>query len=358
MSNPGMRLTNDGRQVLALGLTGKNIHFSKIAYGDGDFDYTTESVADLTELRNWKMDLPIVGKVVSGDGIALIKAQLINVGLAEGFRAKEIGVYAINPETDDEILYAYRNAGDEYSFVPGGAGPVKINVTKSYWIEIGDAENVTFNIDWSFAYVSQEDFQNHVESEDAHPTISNKLAEVERNSDLANALSKAKFELAGDFNLLIVENFNPTTTADFSKNKVFSCGKGGNLIQIDSPNGIVTGSTYTISDGINQENIFVEGVIKNSAGFYLKISSPLTNSYDSDLCYVLKSTILICDTHAHSSCEQKYFNWTGFESFSGYPATIPRTYTLETSAKNYAAFYITDDGFLTSDGFFSVIGGD
>ena len=355
MSNPGMRLTTGGRNILAKGLTGKNIHFSKVAYGDGDFDYNTESVADMTALKNWRMDLPIVGKVVSGDGIALIKAQLINVGLAEGFRAKEIGVYAIDPDTDDEILYAYRNAGDEYSFVPGGAGPVKINVTKSYWIEIGDAENVTFNIDWSFAYVSQEEFQNHVDSEDAHPTISNKLLEVEKTADLANALAKARFDLAGDFNLLVIENFNAATTADFQKIKVLSCGIGGVLIQIDSADGIVTGTNYTISDGINQENIFVDGVIKNSAGFYVKISSPLTNSYDSDLCYLLKSTILICGTHAHSSCEQKYFDWKGFESFSGYPAGTSRTYTLKTSVENSAAFLITDDGFLTDDGFFSII---
>lgn len=354
MSNPGMRLTNDGRQVLALGLTGKNIHFSKVAYGDGDFDYSTESVADMTELKNWKMDLPIVGKVVSGDGIALIKAQLINVGLAEGFRAKEIGVYAINPDTDEEILYAYRNAGDEYSFVPGGAGPVKINVTKSYWIEIADAENVTFNIDWSFAYVSQEDFQEHVDSETAHPTISNKLDEVEKTADLASALSKARFDLMGDFNLLVVENFNDTTTLDLLKTKVLSCGQGGNLIQIESPEKIITGTTYTLTDGINQEIFTVDGVIKNSAGFYIQTAEPLTNSYDSDLCYVVKSTVLVCDKHAHCSCDQKYFNWTGFETFSGYPATIPRTYTLETSAKNYAAFAISDDGFLTNDGFFTV----
>lgn len=354
MSNPGMRLTKQGRLILEKGLTGKTIHFSKIAYGDGDFDYSTESVADMTELKNWKMDLPIVGKVVSGDGIALIKAQLINVGLANGFKAKEIGVYAIDPDTDDEILYAYRNAGEEYSFVPGGAGPVKINVTKSYWIEIGDAENVTFNIDWSFAYVSQEDFNNHVESEDAHPTISNKLAEVEKKTNLAEALSKSRFELAGDFNLLIVENFDDATTLDLMKIKVLSCGQGGNLIQIDSPAKLITGTTYTISDGINQEIFTVDSVIKNSAGFYIQTAAPLVNSYDTDLCYVLKSTILICDKHAHCACEQKYFNWTGFNTFSGYPATTNRTYTLETSSKNYAAFVITDNGFLTNDGFFTV----
>ena len=354
MSNPGMRLTTSGKNILAKGLTGKEINFSKVAYGDGDFDYNSESVADLTQLRNWKMDLPIVGKQVSGDGIALIKAQLINVNLANGFRAKEIGVYATDPDTGDEVLYAYRNAGEEYSFVPGGAGPVKINVTKSYWVEIGDAENVTFNIDWSFAYVSQEDFNNHIDSEEAHPIITDRLNVVERTANNADTLAKAKFELAGDFNLLVVENFDDTSVVDMLKIKVLSCGRGGNLIQVDSVANVITGDEYTITDGINQEVFQVASVIKNAAGYYLQTVSPLTNTYDSDLCYVLKSTIFLCDSHAHCACEQKYFDWKGFESFAGYPANIPRTYKLNTSTENADAFIMDGDGFLTYDGFFTL----
>jgi len=338
MSNPGMRLTTAGKNILAKGLSGKEIYFSKVAYGDGDFDYNTENVSDLTQLKNWKMDLPIVGKTVSGDGIALIKAQLINVNLSQGFRAKEIGVFAIDPDSGDEVLYAYRNAGDEYSFVPGGTGPVKINVTKSYWVEIGDAENVTFNIDWSFAYVSQEEFNNHVNGtdEDVHPAITNKLNVVEKTANNADTLAKAKFELAGDFNLLVVENFDDTTTIDRLKIKALSCGRGGNLIQVENVANVITGDEYTITDGINQEIFTVASVIKNSAGYYLK------------------STVLICGSHAHCACEQKYFDWKGFESFSGYPANVARTYKLDTSTNNQDAFIIEGSGFLTADGFFTL----
>ena len=160
MSNPGMRLTKDGMNVLAKGLTGKEIHFTKGALGDGDFDYDSETVVTMTELKSWKMDMPIVGKEINGDGCAIIKTQLCNAQVTTGFAAKEIGIYALDPDSDTEVLYAYRNCGDEYSFIPGNQGPVQINVTKAYMIEIRDAENVTFNIDWSFAYVSQNQFDD------------------------------------------------------------------------------------------------------------------------------------------------------------------------------------------------------
>lgn len=353
MSNPGMKLTSGGVELLAKCVTGKILNFTKVAYGDGDFDYSTESVLDMTALRSWKMDLPIVGKVIE-NGAALIKAQLINANLAAGFRAKEIGVFAEDPDTRQEILYAYRNTGDEYSFIPSGGGIVKINTVKAYWVEISDAENVTFNIDWSFAYVSQADFNNHVESLDAHPSLFNKLNIVERIAHNADTLAKARFELAGDFNLLIAENFDETTTTDLIKIKVLSCSQGGNLVKVDQIGKIITGATYTISDGISQEIITVDAVIKNAAGFYIQTTSPLENIFDTDLCYIVKTTALICEGHAHCAAEKKYFDWKGFESFSGYPAGTSRTYTLKTSTQNSDGFIISDDGFLTVDGFLTL----
>ena len=56
MSSPGLRLTKGGKEILAKGLTGKVIEFTRVAYGSGEFDYDTEKVYDLEEMREWKMD--------------------------------------------------------------------------------------------------------------------------------------------------------------------------------------------------------------------------------------------------------------------------------------------------------------
>ena len=160
MSNPGMRLTADGLNLLGKALIGKELHFTKGQLGDGDFDYSSETVITMTALKSPKLDMPIVGKEINGDGCAIIKTQLCNAQVTTGFAAKEIGIYALEPDSGTEVLYAYRNCGDEYSFIPGNTGPVQINVTKAYMVEIRDAENVTFNIDWDFAYVSQKEFDD------------------------------------------------------------------------------------------------------------------------------------------------------------------------------------------------------
>ena len=160
MSTPGMRLTSDGLDIIRKGLLGQNIHFTKGQLGDGDFDYDSETVVTMTALKSPKLDMPIVGKEINNDGVVLIKTQVINANLQQGFRAKEHGIFALDPDTGNEVLYAYCNVGDEYSFIPGGGGRIHINATKAYLIEISDCENITFNIDWDFAYVSQAEYDN------------------------------------------------------------------------------------------------------------------------------------------------------------------------------------------------------
>lgn len=162
MSNPGMRITRAGLNVLGRGFMGDRIHFTKAQVGDGDFDYDTESVLDLTALKSPKLDLPIVDKIDEGDGTVTIVSQLTNYQIAKGFRAKEHGIFAIDPLTGKEVLYAYRNAGEEYSFVPAALGPVHGNIRHAYTVEIGDAKNVTFNINFAFAYAPLEEYRREI----------------------------------------------------------------------------------------------------------------------------------------------------------------------------------------------------
>ena len=177
--SPNINLTNAGKEILAKGLIGKQIRFSKVAFGAGDFNYDTESVADLTELKDWRMDLPLVDKRMDGDGTVTIVALCTNFELTEGFPAKEIGVFAKDPDTDAEVLYAYKNVGDEYNFIPAKTGPVVKNARFAYIVEIQDAENVSFDINFAFAYVSMDDFEAHINSTEPHPNTPTHFDDVE-----------------------------------------------------------------------------------------------------------------------------------------------------------------------------------
>ena len=289
MSNPGMRLTNAGKKILAQGLLGDEIHFTKIAFGDADFDYVTENLRELTELKSWKLDLPLIDKKLNGDGTVTIIGLCTNFTLDKGFRAKEIGVFAIDQETKTETLYAYRNAGDEYSFIPAKMGVVTKSVRYAYQVEIDDAENVTFDINFSFAYVSQEEFQAHVNGENSHPEIF-KLARENRQ------IIQAQAEIPFEANLLVFEDFKPSTRIDDFKVKVTNCVAGANLITVAAIEKFKIGDYYWLSDGGNFERVKITSVLKIASGLHVKAETNLANSYDLSKTYLYRSTFgTICE---------------------------------------------------------------
>ena len=286
MSNPGMKLTRAGMKILAQGLLGDEIHFTKVAFGDADFDYNTEDLRDLTALKSWQMDLPIIGRQLNGDGTVTITALCTNFTLTKGFPAKEIGVFAIDQETQTEVLYAYRNAGDEYSFIPAKMGVVTKSVRYAYQIEIRDAENVTFDINFSFAYVSQEDFEKHVESENPHP----QFKETQRLAWENRLLIKAQAFLPFDANLIIFEDFLAPSVSDHFKLRATNCVAGADLITVKSFDNIRIGDYYWISDGANFEQVKIVSAMKNASGLHLKTSANLAHTYHLKKTYLYHST--------------------------------------------------------------------
>lgn len=284
MSNPGMRLTSAGKKILAQGLLGDEIHFTKIAFGDADFDYDTEDLTALTALKSWKLDLPLIDKKLNGDGTVTIVGLCTNFALAKGFQAKEIGIFAIDQDTSTEILYAYRNAGDEYSFIPAKMGVVTKSVRYAYQIEIGDAENVTFDINFSFAYVSQEEFKAHVDGDDSHPELF-KLARENRQ------IIQAQVEMPFDANLFIFEDFWSPSFTDNLKVQVTNCVAGSNLITLASIDGFKIGEYYWIYDGTNYERVKITSAMRLASGLHVKTSANLANSYDLTSTYIYRSTL-------------------------------------------------------------------
>ena len=388
MSNPGMYLTDDGKEILRKGLIGKEIKFSKVAFGAGDFDYTTESVADMTALKDWRMDLPIVDKVIDG-GMVKIVAALKNFDLADGFPAKEIGVFAFDPDTGAEKLYAYRNAGDEYNFIPGGGGVVKKDIQFGYWVEIRDAETVTFVIDYSFSHVLKSEFEEHLNSENPHlnsPSLQDEV-DVTDNfwaTDFDNHLHKIsvehakkvllddllkklshetkKLEELNNFvavknsiglvepNILMIENFNPATLLDDTKVQITSCARGGNILSAKSLEGVKVGAEYFLSDGVSGELVTIENitissstVLINNANFVLTLANNLANSYNLDETFLYRTfqaePLQSRTWHAHA--------------FTGNAANVSREVALDFSTGNLAAFTVVGDGMFKNN-FFSL----
>ena len=126
-------LTKKGKAYLAKCQAASTpIQFTKMKFGDGKL-IDNENPADLTDIKNIKVEKSILSKESKGDAVVLTTI-IDNVSLGQGYFPKETGIYVLDEGV--EVLYFYMNDGDETSWIPPEAdGPhrmeVKINLISS-----------------------------------------------------------------------------------------------------------------------------------------------------------------------------------------------------------------------------------
>ena len=126
-------LTKKGRAYLAKCQAASTpIQFTKMKFGDGEL-IDNENPADLTDIKNIKIEKSILSKEQKGDAVVLTTI-IDNVSLEQGYFPRETGIYVLDEGV--EVLYFYMNDGDETSWIPPEAdGPhrmeVKINLISS-----------------------------------------------------------------------------------------------------------------------------------------------------------------------------------------------------------------------------------
>ena len=396
----GMLNTRQGLNVLSAGLAGERIVFTRLAIGDGILEAESETeyrgkILELTEMKNWRMDLPIVECTNQGNGLMLLHAIKPNAEVVEGFFAREQAVFATDQSTGKEILYAYRNSGDYSSFIPANTGPVSKTIDLGVVTVIQNAQNVEAILDTSFAYVALAEYRAHEESAHPHPNTPNFYGKVSATNafwvtnednhiyqmsvdnarqmilgdaaelipslgktikdnqskiDELKIISDAKNELGLDANMMIVEDFKPVTEIDTYKMKVLSCAQNGKIIGVQSDEGIIIGQFYWISDGFNQELVQVTGAVYSTDYYHVELAERLTYAYNTSAVYLYRSTVL----NEAETVDKKTVQWTPAKSFKGIPANIEREKVLNTRKSNRDAFQITGEGFLTKDGYFTL----
>ncbi|MBP0047647.1 phage tail protein [Marinobacterium sp. AK62] len=141
---PGLILTNAGRQLQAKAQIGQQLQFTRVALGSG---YEPAEPESLTALVDEKQSLSIQSFEVIGDGTSKIRAILTNEGVSTGFFVREIGVFARDPDTLEEQLYAYSNSGTQSDFLPAEGGATVVEQIFDLVTVIGNAANVTAVID-------------------------------------------------------------------------------------------------------------------------------------------------------------------------------------------------------------------
>lgn len=162
----GFILTEKGRELLAKGLSGETITFTKMAIGDGS---TTTNVREMEALANQITTLPILNINAKKNGTCEINALLTNKSVTTGFYIKELGIFA-HGDDNVEILYAY-NVSTSPDFVPPFSANNVVEIEYVDTIIVDQVANVTAVIDPSITYITKK-------YADENYLVSSRLAEI------------------------------------------------------------------------------------------------------------------------------------------------------------------------------------
>ena len=372
-------LTKQGLDLLAKAQAGATLHFTRAVLGDGKVEDDAD-LKSMTAMVSEKMELPISNITVSGTGTATIETQLENNTLEHGFFARESGIFAradLGDTQGEEVLYAYRNTGDDCEYVPAGGGSEVWNLTYNIITVVDNAENITATISGDIVYVSYGTFTNHRDSDNPHANFL-KIGDETNTTDFVNCgvtapgdtlqhismenlrkqvlggnmasialitsrLNQAENELSAvvlkmeaenllpDSNMLLAENFINSTNVDQLEVVVTSCAAGDNSIDVASNYGILIGSHYWITDSVHAEYIQVKSVIKNGSTHRLLLNANLVYTYDIPSTKLYRTTSWINAGIAHGSGDIVGQNYQPELTWKGTGETSYTTKALPTS---------------------------
>ena len=163
MSN-GMTLTNAGRDLLALALTGTELHFTRGAVGDGELQ-EGQDIRLLSGLISEKKNLGIQSITTSQTGTCEAVMVITNENQQTGLWLREYGLFVRDPEDNTkEILYAYCNKGNTAGYLEGydGANPIHFKLTLITVID--QAENITATLTIDDDYVSVTELEERIDA--------------------------------------------------------------------------------------------------------------------------------------------------------------------------------------------------
>lgn len=388
ITTDGMILTTAGLNLLGLALTGKELHFTRGACGSGELPIGGDPYA-LTGLISEKQSLAIQSINTTRTGTCEVVLEVSNQDLSSGYFIREYGLFARNPDTGQEILYAYANKGEKCGYLETFDGTNPINYSLSLVCVVDQAPNITAIISSSNSYVTVSRLDSRISSlyaEGATPRgfwtfspdgdkrlrplsfedakilmlgthdIASLISRIERLEDnqAEILLTQEMQELYPNATHYIIEDFKNINQVDLFSCKVTSIVAGDDSLDCNPIAGILPLSWYTISDGLNSEVVQIESVNLENGIQRVILTEPIKNTYNLDTCTLSRTTAAVSESGAHSSSITKNISWDPAVTWQGQAESSSFTIPLDTSTGNINSFETSGAIALTSDGFITL----
>ena len=397
----GTNLTRNGFELMGKAISGQELRFTRVKLGDANGEFPDDDAQfEMDDLIHPCFEAPITEVKHTGGGTCAVTARLQNATLEESFRMVEIGLFALDPDTGEELLYCYRNSATASGVMPAGGSAVLWDLLYTLITVIDKAQNITAVIDGGLVYLTQTEFLQHVNSENPHPNVPTKAAEVtsansvwvnggddqlhpmaidvlasqllggdasniprmnsrltQAEVNLANLFTqlKAERELGIQGNLMMIEPFSDGgDCVDKYSCDVVTAVAGISNIQIESDRNVQVGSWYTITDGSRSEYVQVKSVARNGAAVIVILNQIIVNTYDLTRTQLLRTSALVTDGQATGAGDIRTTTFNVNETFTGTGGNVETILTLDTSQSNAGNFVLSGDAAFTEDGYFTL----
>ena len=107
-------ITKQGALLAAKTLQGKKIEFDHAEVGSGNL---SGNAVDKTALTTKVLECPIQKVEITEETQAKVSFIFKNTDANNAFYFREIGLFAIDPDTKAKVLYAYANAGTTAEYI-------------------------------------------------------------------------------------------------------------------------------------------------------------------------------------------------------------------------------------------------
>lgn len=239
-------ITKQGALLAAKTLQGKKIQFDHAEIGSGNL---SGNAADKTALTTKVLECPIEETKITGDTQASVSFIFKNTDARSAFYFREIGLFAIDPDTKAKVLYAYANAGSNAEYINNSIAE-KIEKHIQINVIVDNASNVTITLDSTQIYVTEKELQEAItEAREfvgknygiRRKIVDNVLSKWERicdNTGLVANATKNGDEVQNDFDNLYPWSDIITYNYD-TKNKKITAFYGEPGFKFDGTNGEV-----------------------------------------------------------------------------------------------------------------------
>lgn len=152
-------ITKKGSLLAAKTLQGKQIEFDHAEIGSGAL---SGDARNKTALTTKVLECPINNIKITGDTQAQISFSFKNIDASNAFYFRELGLFAIDPDTKEKVLYAYSNAGTTAEYINNSVTEL-IEKNIDLTVLVDNASNVNITLDPNQVYVTEKELEAAIE---------------------------------------------------------------------------------------------------------------------------------------------------------------------------------------------------